>query len=242
MNQKNATGTSFITNTSEFANTFSNNINLFLFTFLLITTIVMAVILHFYNRHRHGDQLNVLVLLQTYLTDSVLLFTLSMIIPVLIRLTIGSMSHILAEVFMMIIYITVCLLIILTAANSLMKLLLVTNFGLIFGTDPRKLAWLTLMMAILLACLPNMFFTSWVIFVRKQCASTITVAYFMNYESVESRISLGAIYMLICLLISLLLLGLVVCWIPRYLKKAHSSVAIRKRKHFQAFLISLQHV
>jgi hypothetical protein len=221
-------------NSSQTSFSNSDKINIILFTFLLVTTLAMAIILHLYRRHLHDGQQNVLVLLQNYLIDCILLFTLSMIIPVLIRLTIGPMSFIIAEIFMMIIYVKVCLLIIVTAASSIIKLLLVAKFGLIFSLDPQQLAVTSLGVAIILAFLPNILFTCWILLGQNQCASTITVAYFMNNEHVESRISLGTIYLLLCLLFSLILLVLVVFWIPQYLRRAHSSVAIREgnvRRH-----------
>jgi hypothetical protein len=190
----------------------------------------MAIILKLYNLHRPDDQLNALVLLQAYLTDSIPVFTLSMIIPIMIRLTTGPMSWALAELFMMIIFSMVCLLIILAAATSALKLLLVVKFSLMFSLDPKRLAQYTFYASLVLAFLPNTVFTCWVLLTQNQCCSTITVAYFVNCEDLQPSITFTSINMLIWLLMNILLLGLVVFGIPTYLERAHSSTAIREKK------------
>ena len=209
-----------------------NRINLSIFSTILLATILMGMIMSKYNRQRPLNQLNVLILLQAYLADTLSAINLALTLAVLIRITMGPLSRTVAELIMMLINALVCLLIILTVASSTTKLLLVANFGLVFSLDPHKLARQILGVAAILAFLPNMAFTLWVKLSQRNCCSSITTAYFTGYQDEQPGISFGTSYVLIWLLVSLILLGLVVFGIPLYLKRAHYSLAIRKKKMF----------
>lgn len=202
--------------------------NVILFIMLLAATIVLAIILKLFQHHKPADQRNILVLLQSYLSDALLAFNLSMIIPVLICQTAGPMSRITAELIMLTIYVLACFIIILTAASSLIKLLLVVKFNLVFSVDEQKLAKMVLYLTTCAALLPHLAFTLLNIFaLLKPCKSTV-VAYFMGNPDVKAGWCTGTIYLLVILAICFILLGLVVFWIPVYLKQAHNNTAIRE--------------
>jgi hypothetical protein len=109
----------------------------------------------------------------------------------------------------------------------MLKLLLVTNFGLVFNLDPEKLARHILVAAILAAFIPNIAITLWILLAQKTCCNSITVAYLVGLERNKTNISYSAIYLLAWLLISMSLLCMVVLGIPIYLKHIHNSLAIR---------------
>ena len=199
------------------------------FSILLLATILMAIILAVHNHHKHYDQLNVLVLLQTYLIDTIPALNSAIILPVLVRLTAGPVSRTSAEICNMMMYVFVDLIIILTVASSSLKLLLVAKFGLVFSQEPQKLAGYVLGAVISAALLPNLAFTLWVLLSQGNCCSSITTAYFTDYQGIHPSISFSTVYMLLCLLVSLILLVLVVFGIPVYLKRTHTSLAIREK-------------
>ena len=78
-----------------------NRINLSIFSTILLATILMGMIMSKYNRQRPLNQLNVLILLQAYLADTLSVINLALTLAVLIRITMGPLSRTVAELIMM---------------------------------------------------------------------------------------------------------------------------------------------
>ena len=105
--------------------TMEDQLNLIIFSLLLLTSLLLARILELYNQQRPDSQLNVLVLLQTHLTSVLPAINLNIILPVLVRLAAGPLSTAVAELTIMLLYVLVSLVVVLTVASSIIKLLLV---------------------------------------------------------------------------------------------------------------------
>ena len=107
------------------SHTMEDQLNLIIFSLLLLTSLLLARILELYNQQRPDSQLNVLVLLQTHLTSVLPAINLNIILPVLVRLAAGPLSTAVAELTIMLLYVLVSLVVVLTVASSIIKLLLV---------------------------------------------------------------------------------------------------------------------
>ena len=105
--------------------TMEDQLNLIIFSLLLLTSLLLARILELYNQQRPDSQLNVMVLLQTHPTSVLPAINLNIILPVLVRLAAGPLSTAVAELTIMLLYVLVSLVIVLTVASSIIKLLLV---------------------------------------------------------------------------------------------------------------------
>ena len=105
--------------------TMEDQLNLIIFSLLLLTSLLLARIFKLYNQQRLDSQLNVMVLLQTHLTSVLPAINLNIILPVLVRLAAGPLSMAVAELTIMLLYVLVSLVIVLTVASSIIKLLLV---------------------------------------------------------------------------------------------------------------------
>ena len=193
-----------------------DSVNTALFSTLLLATLLLAGILHLYYRHRLDNQANVLVILQSYLVLTVLAANVTNILPLLVCLTTGKpWSYLPSELIAMAVNVLICLLILLTVGSSIIKLFLVTHFSWWFTLDPHQLA-----------LFPNLAFILWIIFVHNGCSNAI-VCYLVGSREEQFEINFGRIYFLVWLLISLLLAALVVFGIPIYLKRAHTTAAVR---------------
>ena len=204
-----------------------DSVNTALFSTLLLATLLLAGILHLYYRHRLDNQANVLVILQSYLVHTVLAANVTNILPLLVCLTTGKpWSYLPSELIAMAVNVLICLLILLTVGSSIIKLFLVTHFSWWFTLDPHQLARHVLGAAVSLALFPNLAFILWIIFVHNGCSNAI-VCYLVGSREEQFEINFGRIYFLVWLLISLLLAALVVFGIPIYLKRAHTTAAVR---------------
>jgi hypothetical protein len=206
------------------------HVNVAIFSLLMMANLAMGGLLAAYHQQRPDHQLNILVLLQSYLTNVLPAINLTLILPLLVRLAFGPVGHVTAELAVMLLYVLVCLLIILTVASSLVKLVLVANYGLVFALDPVQLGRLVLGLAASAALLPNLAFTAWVL-AACGCYSNATVAYLEGAPSQQKNqmelVNFATTILMLWLLLSLVLVMLVVFGIPAYLKRVHTSLAIR---------------
>jgi hypothetical protein len=209
--------------------------NWFLFTIfilLLLTSLLLTITIIAINKHSKNNDNNILVLLWKLQVYIIPLGNTASIVPVLVCLLVGKMSHILAELYMMAIFVFFDLFIILLAVSSITKLLLVAHFSLIFLQEPLKLAIALGWTAFTLALLPNLVFTVWFLVSYENRCSTPAVAYFVGNKDCNVQLSFFIVYLWTWLFISLVLVVLVVAWIPAYLKRNHNSAAIRKETYF----------
>ena len=206
-----------------------NQIHLIILSSFLLANILMAWILVIYNQHRLKDQINILVLLQIHMNKMFPATNMVIILPILIRLGSGPMSHIVAEIMVMLMNVMVCHLIILTVASSIIKLLLVANFDLVFSLDCQKLVTIVTSATASVALIPNVMFTLWVLLAQRHC-SNITVAFLVGSTLAQFSVNFVMIYLLMWLLMSLTLVAIVALGIPAYLKRVHTSLAIREQE------------
>ena len=216
-----------------------NQIHLVILSSFLCANILMAWILIIYNQHRlHNKEGNIVLLLQAHTFKILPASNILIIVPVIVRLAAGPMSRTVAEAIVMIMDVMVCLVVILTLARSTIKLLLVTNFGLVFSQDFHKLAQVIVVVSTIVAILPNLVFTIWLLLTHEQCRN-ITVAFLVGSPSKQFSINFATIFMLMWLLLSLVMVALVVVGIPSYLKRIHSSLAIRDGRNLCIFFLKL---
>ena len=209
-------------------------VHLLIFLLLLLASLVLTWLLRLYHRHR--PDLNVLVLLHTHLVHTVLAANLAIILPVLGRLTADQpLPHVAAELATMAINGLVCLLVVLTAASSLVKLLLVTNFDLVFAKDPQQLASHMLVLSTGVALLPNLAYTLWSLAVCR-VSSNSTVSYLAGSKESQEGINFSWVYLVLWVLVSLAMASLVVFGIPLYLNRIHTTTAIREWERVQYLL------
>ena len=198
-----------------------NQIHLVILSSFLCANILMAWILIIYIQHRlHNKEGNIVLLLQAHTFKILPACNMLIIVPVIVRLAAGPMSCTVAEAIVMIMNVMVCLVVILTLARSTIKLLLVTNFGLVFSQDFHKLAQVIVVVSAIVAILPNLVFTIWLLLTHEQCRN-ITVAFLVGSPSKQFSINFATIFMLMWLLLSLVMVALVVVGIPSYLKRIH---------------------
>jgi hypothetical protein len=202
-----------------------------IFSLLLLTSLIITITMIVIHKHSNNNDKNILILLWKLLAYSLPLADISSIVPVLMCLLAGKMSHIIAELFMLAIFVFFDLFIILLAASSIIKLLLVVNFSLIFLQEPVKLARVLGWTAVTLALLPNLVFTVWFLVSHENRCSTPVVAYFVGNKDCSIQMSFCIVYLWTWLFISLVLVVWVVAWIPAYLKRSHNSAAIREETY-----------
>ena len=129
-----------------------------------------------------------MLLLQAHTFKILSASNILIIVPVIVRLAAGPMSCTVAEAIVMIMNVMVCLVVILTLARSTIKLLLVTNFGLVFSQDFHKLAQVIVVVSAIVAILPNLVFTIWLLLTHEQCRN-ITVAFLVGSPSKQFSIN-----------------------------------------------------
>ena len=222
--------------------TVQDQIYLAIFSLLLLSTILMAVVMKIYNsRNIPDNQINVLVFIYSHLIDTIPFINLAFILPTFYRLTIGTISQIIAEFVAMGILTLVGHFSIILVASSSLKLLLVANFGLVFCQDPHWLARNIFIGAACAAFLPNLIFTVWLLSVHK-CSCSPAVAYLIGSSETNVVMNYSGIYILMCVLLSIILLLTVKLGVPVFLQRTHTSSAIRYWKtcytHFLSLFIS----
>ena len=112
-------------------------------------------------------QAHVLVRLQAYQVHTVLGLIVMLILPTQSRLltTRWLWSTLAAELMSMTINVLVCLLLILTVASSVIKLMLVAKFNWVFAQEPQQLARRILRTATVLTLDPNLANTLWLLLI-----------------------------------------------------------------------------
>jgi hypothetical protein len=203
--------------------------SLAIFYILFVANMLMGIILSAYNHSRpdSNHQSNVLFMLQIHLGDTLPVVNAALILPSIFRLAIGPLPHFAAVLLVKLGYSLICYLLILTAASSALKLLLVVNFDLVFTTDPSQLVKRIVAGAALASLMPNLAAALWFLSGGRQCCSSNSVEYFTGHPVGPLSMSFSAGYMLVWMAVSLTLIVLVIVGIPIYLKRYHTSLAIR---------------
>jgi hypothetical protein len=201
--------------------------SLAIFTFLLVVNMLMAIVLNIHNQHR-SEQNNVLLLLQTHMTNIMIPIIVSFTVPIIVRLLQGPISHVAAELAMMTSYTLLCHLFIVMTSISILKLLLVIEFPCVFNANPLKLSSAVGIFAAIVATFPNVYITAWNIFVKDDCCRSSTVAYLTGSNKRTAGLNLALVNMATWMLLNLALILVVIVGIPVLLKKMHTSQAIRQ--------------
>jgi hypothetical protein len=172
-------------------------------------------------------QVTVLVFLQGYLIHAALALNLIYLLPlILFYITRQPWPLPAAELVSVAIYMLICLVIILTVASSIIKLLLVMSFNWIFVQDPEQLALRVLVVSAILAIVPNLIFTLIIILVHHECSSA-AACILMGFGDESCQLNLNRVYFLTLLAVSVCLAVTVVFGIPIYLKRVHTATSIR---------------
>ena len=96
-----------------------------------------------------------------------------------------------------------------------------------FSLDCQKLVTIVTSATASVALIPNVMFTLWVLLAQRHC-SNITVAFLVGSTLAQFSVNFVMIYLLMWLLMSLTLVAIVALGIPAYLKRVHTSMAIRE--------------
>jgi hypothetical protein len=140
----------------------------------------------------------------------------------------GPVTFYLAQLATMLVWCGASVMAILGASISLFKVLLVTNFDLIFNLDPETLGRRVLVLSLLVGCLPHVVICSYQ--TAHGVRSAPAVAYLMGESMAAESVNLLQIYGFFWLLASLLMLIAAVLFIPIYTRR-HQHAAIAAEHH-----------
>ena len=207
----------------------ANKVEIVIFCLLLVATLVLTGLLKLYYRHLPEQPLNVLVRLQAYWNMLILPLNVALTLPVIWRLATGLPWPIwAAELVSFLIAVFTSHIAILIVAVAVLKLLLATHFSWVFSQNPVQLGHYVLGTTAVLAYAPNLAYNCWLLWVQGR-SNTNTISFLVGSAENQVGINFNRAFVLVWLLIGLVMTGLVVFWIPVYLKKAHSADSIRNR-------------